>query len=335
MSTADQIGYSGFPGLPGPSPYGMPCQIPPDWWQSDVANMDTYAYWRDLLVETAITSIKWVNLPDGIDSRFIEMTFLFQGMGGFFEKIPGQIAFSSGAVIGNPDMYMNPESVSYVSVNGSGTWTRRTRQRVSVLDDGRIDVEEPDATWSYDNNLRIPLMWHVDLYARRLARIDRLIDVNLAAQATPWIGECDEEGKGDIIRAIRQLTGIEPVIVTGQGLLSSDNLHIMQTGAPFVVDKLQDARARELNLAYTLLGVDNGFSVKREREINSEVDSNNEQIMLLRESRMQGRKRLCEETNALFGTDIDVHWNVAHDDDGRVDMGDDTIEGMRLNGDDT
>lgn len=310
----------------------MPCQIPPDWWQSDVANGDTYAYWRDLLVSTAIASIQWDGLPSEIDPRFIEMTLLFNGYGGFFEKIPGMLAFASGTVVGVPDMYMNPEQVNFVSINGHGMWDRRVQPRTVMADDGTITYKDAQATWCYDNDLRVPLYWHIDMYARRLARIDRTIDVNLAAQATPWVAEASEEARSDVKSAIRMLTGLEPVVVTGNGFLSDTNLHVYDTNAPYVIDKLQDARARELNNAYTLLGVDNGFSVKREREINAEVDSNNEQIMLLRESRMNNRRRCAEMTNELFGTHIDVHWSIAHDDDGRVDMGDDTREGMRTDG---
>lgn len=313
---------------PGPSVYGMPCQMPPQWWQADVANGAAYAFWRDLLVQSAITAFTWRGLPGDIDGRFIELTFLFQGAGGFFQKIPGRIDFASGAQVGKPDMYLNPEVVNFVSVNGTGTWTRRIRPRTTINEEtGAITFEDAEATWAYDNNLRIPLFWHIEQYAKRLARFDRVIDINAAAQTTPWVGEANEEARLDLANAIKQITGLEPAIATGPGFLSDTNVHVFNTQAPYVVDKLQDARKQELSVIYTMLGIDNDTTEKRERLISDEVDSNNEQVAILRQSRMDKRKKLAQETNDLFGTDISVSWSVAYDDDGAVDMGDDAKEG--------
>lgn len=330
MADRNTIGVQAGPVCP-PGPYGMPCDRPPEWWQADAANVDSTAYWRDLLVTTAVTAFEWDNLPTGIDSRWIEMTLLFNGMGGFFEKIPGQLAFATGAVVGKYDMYMNPQVVRFVANNGDGTWERRTVERVTRDGEtGDLHIEPVTATWGYDNSLRIPLYWHLQRAAERLARFDRLIDINTAAQATPWIAEATEESRQDVINAVKQITGLEPAVVVGTNFFSDgSSVHVFNTSAPYVVDKLQDARTRELNLIYTLIGVDNQFSTKREREVSAEIDSNDEQIMILRQSRLEYRQKLAEQTNELFGTDISVRWAVAHDDKGDVDMGDNSNEGMR------
>lgn len=311
--------------------YGMPCSMPPQWWGTDVDNGDTLAFWRDFLVESAVTAITWDGLPDDIDPRFIEMTLLFQGMGGFFEKIPGQLAFCGGTVVGVPDMYMNPVDVQFVSVNGSGTWERRTQTRSEAdPETGLIRFLEANATWCYDNMLRVPLMWHIMMYARRLARFDRVIAMNTGAQATPWVGEANEEARGDLMRVLKQITGFEPAIATGNGFLSDTNVHVFNTQAPYVVDKLQDARKQELSVILTMIGIDNVTTEKRERLISTETEGNNEQIMIFRQSRMELRERLARQTNELFGTDIQVRWNVAYDMENQVDMGDQATEGERL-----
>lgn len=310
--------------------YGMPCANPPEWWGTDIDNMDTLTYWRDFLVESALSAFKWNGLEDvDIDPRFIEMTLLFQGMGGFFEKIPGQLAFCSGTVVGVPDMYLNPIDVQFVSVNGTGTWERRTQTRSEAdPETGLIRFLEANATWGYDNILRVPLMWHIMKYARRLARFDRVIDMNTSAQATPWVGEANEEAKGDLMRVLTQLQGFEPAIATGNGFLSDTNVHVFNTQAPYVVDKLQDARKQELSVILTMLGIDNVTTEKRERLISTETQGNNEQIMLFRQSRLDLRQRLAEQTNKLFDTNIQVGWNVAYNMDDEVDMGNETFGGV-------
>lgn len=70
---------------------------------------------------------------------------------------------------------------------------------------------------------------------------------------------------------------------------------------------------------------------KRERMIQGEMDSNNEQIALSRHSRLDARREAAQRCNQLFGTDIHVEWKINRRNDNEVMLDDfnDYAEGGR------
>ena len=80
-----------------------------------------------------------------------------------------------------------------------------------------------------------------------------------------------------------------------------------------------------MNRFLTLLGIDNAFSLKKEREIAGEMDANNEQIYIAREAALRCRQKACEECNALFGTNIQVRFATRLNVAGGVDFSDEVV----------
>lgn len=72
--------------------------------------------------------------------------------------------------------------------------------------------------------------------------------------------------------------------------------------------------------ALTMLGVDNTNTEKRERMIDAEATANNEDIMLMRRSRLATRRRFCEQVNERFGLHISVKYGVPHEREGSADV---------------
>lgn len=288
--------------------------------QTDYINVLSYINWRDYFVDMALTSFEWSNLPDGIDARAIEMCMLYQGFGGMFEDVAGKLKFAPATPQGILDMYYNPVQVRFVAPNGNGTWERRCKSDYGIDDFGNYVYLPADCVCLFDNMGRYPLMRYIDAYARRVSKMDRIVDVNIAAQSTPFIARASEMGRKDIYNKMMQITGNETVIVENNALQDDSSVDVLDTKAPFVADKILDVQSRTINQLYTIEGVDNSFNTKKEREINSEVDANNEQIMLKRKSRLEMREKFCEECNRMWDLDVSVSWAVDHNGDGKVDM---------------
>lgn len=299
-------------------------------WQTNDVNSLGVINWINFFADMALTSFEWRNLPDGITGRAIEVCMLYQGLGGMFQDDSGRLRFAPATPQGRLDMYYEPDTVLFVAPNGQGNWTRRCRADYGITDSGMYEFIDADAVCLYDNAARVPLMMYIDMYARRISKMERIVDVNIGAQATPWIARTSEMGRKDIINKVIQITGNEPVIVENEGMRDDTSLDVLKTDAPFVSDKVLDVQARTMNQLYTVLGIDNSFNTKKEREINAEVDGNNEQIMLRRKSRMYQREEFCQKCNDLFGTDMSVSWAVDHDGDGDVDMASGSALGAML-----
>lgn len=309
---------------------GAPYFSPIGNWQANDLNFFTAYNWLQYFVNVALTEFEWSGLPDGITPFAIETCLLYQGLGGMFMNDVGKLVFAPATPVGRLSEYYEPERVRFVLPNGGGTYERTNKASYHVTEDGQTVYEDRSCVTLFDNMARYPLMAFIDVAVRRVAKCDRVVDVNVSAQSTPWIARAGEMARKDMYNKMMQITGNESVILESDLMCDDKSIEVLKTDAPFVADKVFDAQTRIMNQLFTVLGIDNSFSTKKERQIISEVQSNNEQIMLSRKSRMIQRQTFCDEANLLFGTDIQVAWSVDHDGDGMVDMGADSQIGERV-----
>lgn len=293
-----------------------------DRWQTNRLNVQTYELWRHKFYSIALAAFEWDNLPELIDPRYLEIVLLYYGMGGFFDmsgrRNLGMYAFAQATPLGNPNMYLNPNKVQLIPPNGRNQWVRYAYYHVRTLLGGDYVIEEPDSIVCFDNIRRIPLVRFIDQQAMRIARIDRIIDINMGAQATPWILETIEERAKDAVNLAKQLSGFEPLIIKYK-TKDAVETKVLNLEAPYVADRLIADRNKLINDTLTLLGVDNSNTEKRERATVGETESNDEFIMLMRASRIECRRRFCEQVNKRWGLDLDVHYAIRHTDDNRAD----------------
>lgn len=276
--------------------------------QAQGYDMMQYRYWKHYLTQLALSCFEWEGVPAGIDTRAIEYILLHWGIGAIFTEDGGHMFAQAGAS-NMLNMYYNPNRVILTAPNGN-IWFRNAQTWV----DDQGELRAPNCTLVFDNLERTPLDPFIEWYAMRLARYDRIADINIDAQKTPWMISGGEESKrtrkawAERLRSNDQYIEINSNAGGGLGELPK----VLETTAPFVADKIIETKQKILNEALTMLGIDNTNNEKRERQIVDEVLANNEQIGLMRRSRLECRKQFCERANALFNLDMSVKFGVPH-----------------------
>lgn len=277
-------------------------------------NNEAYSYWWNLFYTAAVTRFEWKNIPDLIDPRAIEFLLFNYGSVGFFEMTPGAGDFAVAQAVphGRMNMYGNPQEVTLIPINGGDdqttdapNWERNAYYRVS-----RGELIDPDCAMCWDNMLRKPIHPDITYICRRLARWDGIADINMRAQLTPIIVTADEEQKADALNYYNQIGGEAPVIFGSKRLDADIDVKAFKTDAPYNVSNILADSAKLVNRGYTFLGINNTNVEKRERIIEAEVDSNDEQYLIQRQAAWNCRKKFCEDVNKIFGLDIDVVWRV-------------------------
>lgn len=284
-----------------------------------VYNQKAYSYWYNHLLDVCISSFEWEGLPPEIDPRFVEYTLCTGGVGGFFslKDGAGMWGFCPAAPYGNLTMYYNPNAVMLTPPTGKTPWYRHAYYFV------RGDVlYEPDAVLCWNSNTRQGMLSTIEYYARRLAHIDRTIDVNISAQQTPVMIVTDEMHKRDAQAFATQLMGHDNVIISDTHFADGTSVNAIPTQAPYVADKLQESQIKMLNVFYSVCGIDNSNTEKRERVSDKEATSNNEQVMIIRKSRLENRKRFCLGVARLTRGEFTptVKYAAPYREDGNVDM---------------
>ena len=260
------------------------------FWETEYMSNRTYIQYYNRLMELSISMFKWNNLPDTIDSRFIELCLFTDGMCLYFnDDTIGNLA-TRCMVGGNLDIYNIPNIRTAYSANGYNN-----------------TLSNKDSVIIFNNLIRTNSMLDVEMFARRLYKIDRIIDINANAQKTPILLLCSEEERLSIENIYKQYDGNSPVIFGTKGL-NPKSITTLQTGAPFMADKLYQLKTQIWNEALTYLGISNINIQKKERLITDEVTRNQGGTIASRYSRLQARRQACEQINKMFGTNITVDY---------------------------
>lgn len=258
-----------------------------NFWESAVMNNATYIQYYNRLIELSIAMFDWTGLPDTIDPRFLELTLFKYGQAVFFEdEVMGYLALTN-AVQGGFDVYGYPvASRAYSPYNNY--------QKNLTLDDSVI---------IYNNYLRTPSSLDVEVFAKRLYNLDRVIDVNANAQKTPVLIKCAETQRLTMKNLYKEFDGNSPVIFGDNGL-NDANFTVLSTEAPYVADRIYQLKTQIWNEALTYLGISNINVQKKERLITDEVSRNMGGVIASRYSRLNARQNACAKINKMFGLNV-------------------------------
>lgn len=258
-----------------------------NFWESAVMNNATYIQYYNRLIELSIAMFDWTGLPDTIDPRFLELTLFKYGQAVFFkDEVIGFLALTN-AVQGGFDVYGYPvASRAYSPYN--------KYQKNLTLDDSVI---------IYNNYLRTPSSLDVEVFAKRLYNLDRVIDVNANAQKTPILIKCAETQRLTMKNLYKEFDGNSPVIFGDNGL-NDANFTVLSTEAPYVADRIYQLKTQIWNEALTYLGISNINVQKKERLITDEVSRNMGGVIASRYSRLNARQNACEKINRMFGLNV-------------------------------
>lgn len=262
-------------------------------WQSADMNDMQYLFYYEWLEQMACSIYRWEGLPPEIDQRFLELTLFNRGLSVFFFDEDYEKFFScTGSPSGAINMYQNP--LKYIAYGANGF---------------KRMLPATECTPIWNNYLRRPDCNAMRIYARRLADIDRTIDVNLNAQKTPIIAVVPEAQRLTVQQLMKQWTGNEPIIIGADGMFDPSAITYLTSGAPFITPDLLKAKQTIWAEIMTYLGVDNVNISKAERVQSAEVKSNNGQIEASRLIRLNCRRMACDEINRRYGLNVQCYMN--------------------------
>ena len=267
-----------------------------NFWESKYLNDSAYIHWYDMLTNLAISMFEWKGLPDSVDPRFLELALFADGMAIFFkdedlsDDYNGQFFALQTMIGGRLDVYRVPDERSAYATNGYNR-----------------SLDSKDSVIIFNNMTRTNCLADIEYFARKLYEVDRTIDVNVKGQKTPLAILCDENQRLVMKNLYAQYDGNEPFIF-GSKNLDLKGIQAINTGAPFVADKLQMLKTQIWNEALTYLGISNVSTDKKERLVSDEVTINTGATAAQRYTRLNMRKMACEKINRMFGLNVSVEY---------------------------
>lgn len=257
---------------------------------SQLSNFKTYEMYRRQLLTLAENVFEFVNLPEYIDTAYLNKQLLRKGSIAFFkDEVMGLICLPYNN-IGSLDVYGRPKNIQVMARNG---YTRRLSQGEFVI--------------MYDNNGRYPLWLDILQYAERLGQHQRVMDINIAQQKTSRFWKTKTEKEKTIKDLVNNVDGYENTIITYDNI-DLDDTTIVLAPAPYVADKVELQKDKIYNEFLRLIGIANLSYQKKERNISDEIQAMQGGTIASRYSRFEPRQKAIKMINEKFGTKIEVRY---------------------------
>lgn len=262
-------------------------------------NSATYFDYLERFKKIALSMFEWVNLPDSMDSRFLEKSLYYMGQASLlYDENYGFINTKCNSN-GNINIYDLPSKLNCYSV-GYNT-TRETYVGFNPINESKTD----EAILVMNTMERVPTASTLELFAERLTEIQRSIDINIKQLKYPRLIGADGKTIFTLRQVINQIDDNELNIYLDKNILTPDGIRTIDNEVPFVADKLTEQKKEIWNEFLTFMGISN-LDTKKERLIASEGDSKNEVINMNLQSYLVPRKLACKQFNEKFGMNIDV-----------------------------
>lgn len=246
--------------------------------QNDLSHMQIARMYKRVITEMAMNRFNWIGLPDSVDPRFLEMNLLHSGcVVYYYDNDFDRFMVGRAAGTGKMNVYDNP------------TWF--TINRVGMT---QLRLRGEDCVPIFPNYLRLPEVDVINIFANKLARIDRTVDINLLQMRHPFIVRANEDSRLGVVNAFKQVQEGAFAVVGSDDLNPMDSIEAFNTTIPsdHVLDVIL-AKQKMWNELLTLLGINNANQDKKERLVSAEVAGNDEHVTSTRGVSLSSRADAC------------------------------------------
>ena len=273
--------------------------------ENNVLNDATFSHYLRCFKKLCLSMFEWVNLPKGMDSRFLEEVLYYNGIASILYDENYGFINTASTPSGALNIYGLPTEINCFSYGFSsirklytGLANEEARKTNCIL---VLNNQDKESTFS-----------DMELFAYRMYKAERSSDININATKSPIVIMASDKTKLSMVNAYAQYDGNQPVIVGKKGQFDINDISSIDTKAEFIADKLQDYKKSIWNELLTFLGINN-LNEKKERMVTDETNQNNEVINLNLQSFLIPRKKACEQFNELFNPTDEISVRVRSD----------------------
>lgn len=149
----------------------------------------------------------------------------------------------------------------------------------------------------------------VTYYATKLAMCDISININLMNTRLAHLIEVESEAQSATVKnAYDNISEGNPLVVVRKDTLAGTGANALFNSVQnsYIVNDIQDSKRSIINEFLTAIGINNANTDKKERVIESEVSSNNEELVINTEVFNVRLKEQSKKVRDMFGIDFNM-----------------------------
>lgn len=267
--------------------------------QKNFETMKMTAELRQQYENIALESIKWEGLPDNLPPYLPERWLYRQGQCVVF-KLPGTediailpVAYGSMKL----DIYGNPMEWKAFAVGSSPA--------VDTINHMRLNNDNSVLIWN--NQMRSGDAYYISEIVKKMVRLDDTIDINCMVQRTPYIMKTNQQNQLTAKNVYKSITDGEPAVFDA-GFEVGTSVDILNVAVPFIGAELSDQYETYHDRILRYLGIDYLPVEKQERMLTGEADSNEQELLIRRKTRLKYRQYAVDKINEMFGLNVSVEY---------------------------
>ena len=286
---------------------------------SEVNKQNTvYLMWLRQIISLAANRFKWTGLPDSVDIRFMEMCLTHYGLAIYYhDDSLNKDLVVQGAGTTYVNMLQNPTAFTVIGpgpapdVDQQTIYNKTLSAYNRATDYAKIDKDPKRAGFPiWANYARTPDLDAFQIYAARIAQIERTVEINTLNMRHPKVLRGNQDVQLTLMNIARAYDKGDSVLVLNDEGINPDAYEVLDFTIPSEqISTLMIARTRWFNDLMTIMGIDNSNQDKKERLVASEVDANNDQTASFRAVNLNARQEAANDINRVFGLDIKVEYN--------------------------
>ena len=164
-------------------------------------------------------------------------------------------------------------------------------------------VEEPEIVLGWAQHPLRPIRDSLADWVDDLVELEMAIRMNIDLQKIPFVFKCTNQNEAKLRNLIQRVTFGSSMVAIGVDEVGS--VDAMTTGAPYLLDKLEEQKERIEKEVLTFLGIDN-LKEKPERMQGDEINANNDEININRDAILDNVKEWVRLVDEAFGTSHSV-----------------------------
>lgn len=253
-----------------------------------VENSEIYMYYRERLINLALSQFEWHGLPETCDRLYFEKSLLYNGKACMLKPIGTDFWLSVDYIYkGTLDVYGYPTDIRGVGY-------------------GKYNLIETD-TWEilFDNMTWASLMPKIDLYARLLWEVHNTYRSNLKQQITPYLVLTTRNESLGIKNLFNRIFGFQPVVEV-KNSFDPSNIQTLDTRVEYKGTELLENLKTLWAEALSMLGI-TAETTKKERLISDELTINRQEDIISLNSRLLNRVDFCNKMNKKYGMTLSVN----------------------------
>ena len=253
-----------------------------------INNVEIYNYYRERLINLALSQFEWHGLPETCNRLFMEKSLLFNGKACFIKPEGTDFWLSTDWILKGPlDVYGWPTNIRGVGF-------------------GQYNYIEGDE-WEvfYDNMTLTSLLPKIDMYAKLLWECHNTYRSNLQQQITPYVVLTSKNESLSVKNMFNRIFGFQPVVEV-KNTFDPSTIQTIDTRVDFKGKELLENLKVLWAEALSMLGI-TGETSKKERLISDEIVLNRQEDVISLNSRLSNRIEICNKMNNKYGWNLSVN----------------------------